>query len=72
MMRDRYRVGRSLGRTVYRAVGDEDSKDDVLLGLMDTRELGQMVVDALNNESQRVADLEDQVVRLLDQLGKRR
>lgn len=43
-----YRVGRSLGRTIYRQVGDEPSKDDVFLGIMDTPALAEMVVDALN------------------------
>ena len=43
-----YRTGRTLGRTIYRQVGDEPSKDDVFIGVMDTRELGQLVVDALN------------------------
>lgn len=37
-----YRTGRKLGRTVYRA------DDDILIGVMDTPELGAMVVDALN------------------------
>lgn len=44
----RYRVGRSLGRTVYRVVGAEPSNDDELIGLMDTPELGALVVAALN------------------------
>lgn len=44
----RYRVGRSLGRTVYRIVGDEPSNEDQLLGLMDTCEFADLVVNALN------------------------
>lgn len=36
----RYRVGRHLGRTIY----DEDT----LIGIMDTPELGALVVEALN------------------------
>lgn len=43
-----YRTGRSLGRTIYRQVGDEPSKDDVFIGIMDTPELAEMVVGALN------------------------
>lgn len=39
-MTDIYRVGGKVGRTIYR--GDE------LIGLMDTRELGALVVEALN------------------------
>jgi hypothetical protein len=45
----RYRVGRSLGRTVYRIVGAEPSNDDELIGLMDTPEFGALVVAALNH-----------------------
>ena len=36
----RYRVGRTLGRTIY--------DDDTLIGMMDTPELGALLVDALN------------------------
>lgn len=39
-----YRVGRKLGRTVYRQTGDGEE----LIGVMDTPELGALVVDALN------------------------
>ena len=45
----RYRVGRHLGRTVYRVVGGaHDSDHDELIGIMDTPELGVLVVEALN------------------------
>lgn len=44
-----YRVGRSLGRTVYRQVGREASKDDVVIGMMDTRLDAMLVVAALNS-----------------------
>lgn len=37
----RYRVGRTLGRTIY--------DGDTLIGMMDTPELGAMVVEALND-----------------------
>lgn len=40
----RYRVGRKLGRTVYR--------DDELIGVMDTPELGALVAEALNEHEQ--------------------
>jgi len=46
--KERFRVGRSLGRTIYRVVGDEASKEDVFMGLMDTREWADTVVAALN------------------------
>lgn len=43
-----WRVGRSVGRTVYVQLGSEPSKDDVLIGLMDTAPLAKLVVDAVN------------------------
>jgi hypothetical protein len=43
-----WRVGRSVGRTVYRMVGPNASKDDVLIGMMDTPELAKQVVEAVN------------------------
>lgn len=48
--RDRYRVGRSLGRTVYRMVGSRPGKQDELVGLMDTRDLGEIVAAALSQQ----------------------
>jgi hypothetical protein len=47
-MTERWRVGRTVGRTVYRQVGDEASKGDDLIGVMDTRELAALVVFAVN------------------------
>jgi hypothetical protein len=44
----RYRTGMHLGRTVYLMTGPEPSKQDELIGVMDTPELGEMVVAALN------------------------
>lgn len=43
-----WRVGRSVGRTVYVQVGDGPSKTDELIGVMDTRELAARVVAAVN------------------------
>lgn len=43
-----WRVGRSVGRTVYRMVGNDASKSDQLIGVMDTPELARRVVDAVN------------------------
>jgi hypothetical protein len=43
-----YRVGRHLGRTVYRVVTDTTGEHDELIGMMDTPDLGAMVVEALN------------------------
>lgn len=39
-----WRVGRSLGRTIYAQNGDEPSKDDIFLGIMDTVGLAAYVV----------------------------
>lgn len=43
-----WRVGRSVGRTVYAMTGDEPSKADVLIGVMDTRRLAAAAVEAHN------------------------
>lgn len=42
------RVGRKVGRTIYQQQGEAPSDDDPLVGMMDTRELAQAVVDAYN------------------------
>lgn len=39
-----YRTGRHLGRTIYRVTNGRDE----CIGMMDTPELGRLVVDALN------------------------
>lgn len=44
----RWRVGSSLGRTVYAQLGDQFSKQDPYLGMMETVELAEYVV-ALHN-----------------------
>lgn len=46
--REVWRTGRSVGRTIYRQAGDEASRRDVLIGLMDTPELAALVVAAVN------------------------
>ena len=43
-----WRVGRSVGRTVYAVTGPEATKTDVLIGMMDSRALAAEVVDAHN------------------------
>jgi hypothetical protein len=45
---ERWRVGRTLGRTLYIQGGEEPSKDDRCVGLLDTRELAEQVVAAVN------------------------
>lgn len=52
----RWRVGRSLGRTVYAQIGSEPSKADVLLGMMDTRELAELVVSEHNRLVRRFVE----------------
>jgi hypothetical protein len=44
----RWRVGRSLGRTIYLQAGDHPTKRDILLGLMETRELAMYIVTLHN------------------------
>lgn len=43
-----WRVGRSVGRTIYAVTGPEATKTDVLIGMMDTRALAAEAVDAHN------------------------
>jgi hypothetical protein len=43
-----WRVGRSVGRTIYAVTGPEATKTDILIGMMDTRALAAEVVDAHN------------------------
>lgn len=43
-----WRTGRSVGRTVYRQVGDGHAEEDELIGVMDSPELAALVVDAVN------------------------
>jgi hypothetical protein len=43
-----WRVGRTVGRTVYRQAEDGPSKGDELIGVMDTPALAELVVDAVN------------------------
>jgi len=45
-----WRTGRSLGRTVYAQAGTEAAKGDELLGLMETRELADYVVELHNRD----------------------
>lgn len=46
----RWRVGRSVGRTIYVVYGDEPSKWDKLIGMMDTQDLAREVVEAHNEK----------------------
>lgn len=49
-----YRTGRHLGRTIYRQVSRTLGTDE-LIGVMDTRELGELVVEALNDHEALVS-----------------
>lgn len=50
----RWRTGRHVGRTIYVQPGDGPDRDrDVLIGMMDTVELAQLVVDAVNERLAR-------------------
>lgn len=49
----RWRVGRSIGRTLYIANGPEDAKTDIVVGMMcgpeaEARELAELVCRAVN------------------------
>ncbi len=44
-----WRVGRKVGRTIYKQNGAEPSDGDLLIGVMDYREDALRVVDAVNN-----------------------
>ena len=42
------RLGRKLGRTLYLETGQGERDDDVVFGLVDTPELGQEIMQAVN------------------------
>lgn len=48
LARQPWRVGRKVGRTIYAMVGPEASDDDVLIGMLDTRELARAAVEQHN------------------------
>ena len=43
-----WRVGRHVGRTIYVQVSEDPSQRDLLIGVMDSAELAQLVVDLVN------------------------
>lgn len=43
-----WRTGRKVGRTIYLQHGDEPSDDDQLIGVMDSPDLAERVVMAVN------------------------
>jgi hypothetical protein len=51
-----WRVGRKVGRTIYRQIAVEPSDNDELIGVMDTPELAALVVAAVNNREEAHAE----------------
>jgi hypothetical protein len=49
-----WRTGRKVGRTIYAQIGEQPSDGDVLIGMMDTRELADEAVRAHNLTLARV------------------
>lgn len=56
-----WRVGRKLGRTIYAQLNSEPSDGDLLIGVMDTRELAIIVVQAHNRYLQEHPDKLDYI-----------
>lgn len=50
-----YRVGRKVGRTIYRMSGNEPSDADELIGMLDTRELAVLAVRGMNVASEHAS-----------------
>lgn len=44
----RFRTGQRVGRTIYLHVQGDTELDGTLVGVMDTRRLAQLAVDAMN------------------------
>ena len=53
---NRWRVGRSIGRTVYIMTGDTPAKGDTVVGMLDTPELATLVVEAVNAHLDKESD----------------
>lgn len=45
----KFRVGQSIGRTIYIQTGEQPTKSDLLVGVLDTRALAAFAVAAMNN-----------------------
>lgn len=43
-----WRIGRSIGRTLYIPNGDVPSKLDICIGMVDSPEFARLIVDAIN------------------------
>jgi hypothetical protein len=57
--RNKWRIGRSLGRTIYEQRGPEATKDDVYLGMMETEAIARFVVDLYNDWRTRIDKIKD-------------
>lgn len=68
MGKEHWRIGRSVGRTVYIQAGDDASKSDKLIGVMDTPELAQRVVNAVNGTERIRAEERRRIAEHLDRL----
>lgn len=44
LVKNKWRVGRKVGRTVYAQVGNNPTNKDVLIGVFDTKELANQAV----------------------------
>jgi len=60
----KWRVGRKLGRTIYRQSGSEPSDGDVFLGIMDFPEWAKMVVEEHNHNLYGDQMIENRVLML--------
>jgi len=48
-----FRVGRKLGRTIYRQLGPKPSDDDIFIGICDYAEDAEYIVSLLNLASRK-------------------
>lgn len=51
-----WRVGQSLGRTVYHQIGAEPDREDRFLGIFDSADTAQLVCELVNRSSRKVSD----------------
>jgi hypothetical protein len=61
---ERWRVGRRVGRTIYRQLGPNPSDDDPLIGVMDTPAFARAVVDAAARLDAVTAERDEAVKRM--------
>lgn len=53
MLTQRWRTGRSVGRTIYLQVGEQPSKEDHLIGVLDNIGLAEYAVKCVNYCNER-------------------